>query len=145
MSKKQESSKIEEALEKFKEQAKLNKRILELEKENHGLKETIELLHKKIDELEGRPKTLETYEIAPEEVIASTQLEKLKQKALYQDLTLEEIKKFDLLVKNKRLTNGDSTENASYRVLPVRNEVNEAILLEMAATSNEPTKGSEED
>lgn len=140
MSKKQDSSKIEDALERLKETAKLNKRILELEKENQGLQQTIELLHKKIDEMEGRPKLLDKYELSAEEVIASTQLEKLKQKAMYQDLTLEEIKKFDLLVKNRRLANGDSTENASYKMILPVSQMDDAKLLEVARTVSDERK-----
>ena len=44
-----------------------------------------------------------------EEVIAEIQLRKIRENARIRDLTLDEIKKFDLLVKNKRLAKGDAT------------------------------------
>lgn len=44
-----------------------------------------------------------------EENIAELQLLRLKQKAENGELTLEEVKKFDLLVKNKRLAQGNPT------------------------------------
>src|SRR5271154_6356509 len=40
--------------------------------------------------------------VMPEEEIAATQLERLRQAAKVRSLTLEEIRAFDLLVKNKR-------------------------------------------
>lgn len=54
-----------------------------------------------------------------EEIIALKQLESLKLSAMVRDLTLEEIKKFDLLVKNKRLSQGNPTTiDAEYEKLP---------------------------
>lgn len=48
--------------------------------------------------------------ISDEELIADIQLNKLKVDAKTRKLTLEEIKIFDLLVKNKRLARGDATD-----------------------------------
>jgi hypothetical protein len=48
--------------------------------------------------------------ISDEELIADIQLNKLKVDAKIRKLTLEEIKIFDLLVKNKRLARGDATD-----------------------------------
>ena len=72
-------------------------------------------------------------QVSPEEVIAETQLKLLEERAMRQTLTLEEIKIYDLLVKNKRLTLGQSTENASYRVLPANTD--EKSLLEIAQSN----------
>lgn len=47
--------------------------------------------------------------LSDEEVIADIQLQKLKDNARMRELTLDEIKKFDLLVKNKRLAQGNAT------------------------------------
>lgn len=47
--------------------------------------------------------------ITDEEYIALQQLQKLKDNARLRELTLDEIKKFDLLVKNKRLAQGNAT------------------------------------
>jgi hypothetical protein len=48
-------------------------------------------------------------EVTDEELIADIQLRKLKDSAKIRELTLDEIRKFDLLVKNKRLAKGDAT------------------------------------
>lgn len=48
--------------------------------------------------------------ITDEELIADIQLRKLKEQARSRELTLDEIRKFDLLVKNKRLAQGNATE-----------------------------------
>src|SRR6266850_6895060 len=48
--------------------------------------------------------------ISDEEIIAEIQLQKLKDSARQRELTLDEIRKFDLLVKNKRLAQGSATE-----------------------------------
>lgn len=44
-----------------------------------------------------------------EEVIAEFQLKALKAAAMTRDLTLDEVKRYDLLVKNKRLAQGNAT------------------------------------
>ena len=54
----------------------------------------------------GEPSKLIT---SDEEVIANLQLDILKRAAYQRDLTLDEIRKFDLLVKNKRLAQGNAT------------------------------------
>lgn len=60
-------------------------------------------------------------EISAELEITELQLERLKQAARIRPLTLEEVRAMDLLVKNKRLSKGESTQNlpgANYRELP---------------------------
>lgn len=47
--------------------------------------------------------------LSDEELIAEVQLGKIREAAKVRDLTLDEIKKFDLLVKNKRLAQGNPT------------------------------------
>lgn len=47
--------------------------------------------------------------LSDEEMIAELQLQKIKDNAKLRELTLDEIKKFDLLVKNKRLSQGNAT------------------------------------
>lgn len=56
---------------------------------------------------EGNPIAIN---ITDEELIADIQLRKLKEQARIRELTLDEIRKFDLLVKNKRLAQGNATE-----------------------------------
>lgn len=77
--------------------------------------------------------------VAPEEEIAAMQLERLRQAAQSRSLTLEEIRAYDLLVKNKRLVLDESTINLGknqYR------DVTDADLLKLAAAevkSSDPT------
>jgi len=69
--------------------------------------------------------------ISPEVEIAEIQLEKLRQSSQNRTLTLEEIRAFDLLVKNKRLMLDESTINLGknqYR------DVSDTELLKLAAT-----------
>lgn len=80
--------------------------------------------------------------ITDEELIAQVQLERLKYKAMEQELTIEEIKKYDLLVKNKRLVEGNSTFNADYKKLP--DNVSDEELVQIAATPVKETHEQEE-
>lgn len=94
----------------------------QVEKENSSLHETIDRLLSKIQEYENEIINLrriledngESGLLAPptdEELIADLQLRRLTEKAKLGELNLEEIKKYDLLVKNKRLAQGKSTSN----------------------------------
>lgn len=68
--------------------------------------------------------------LADEELISSAQLERLKNAALNRELSLEEVKKFDLLVKNKRLAQGEATTiDANYRSLPANIQKTELIRI----------------
>lgn len=145
MKKNPEYSNINDALEKLKDVAKINKEVTRLEKMVKAQEETIEKLTKEIDNKNDTIDALKRRvngdtsivvpraQISPEEVIAETQLKLLEERAMRQTLTLEEIKIYDLLVKNKRLTLGQSTENASYRVLPANTD--EKSLLEIAQSN----------
>ena len=94
----------------------------QVEKENSSLHETIDRLLSKIQEYENEIINLrriledngESGLLVPptdEELIADLQLRRLTEKAKLGELNLEEIKKYDLLVKNKRLAQGKSTSN----------------------------------
>ena len=70
------------------------------------------------------------FEIPAEEEIAEIQLQKLRDDSRKRKLTLEETRQYDLLVKNKRLSQEKSTvnlEKSNYR------EVTEADLLKIAS------------
>lgn len=94
------------------------------------LNETIDKLVKKLEEKDNEILSLQqelnqtTFKniavpLADEELISNAQLDRLKNAALNRELSLEEVKKFDLLVKNKRLAQGDSTTIISdYKSLP---------------------------
>ena len=53
----------------------------------------------------------------------------IKQKAFAGELTLEEIKKYDLLVKNKKLSEGSPTIIADYKRLPENVSEDELVLI----------------
>lgn len=98
---------------------------INLEKKAIGLSQTIELMTKALDEKDAEIAHLKqllngltpvigesslTTETTDEELIANLQLKKLVEAGKIRDLTLDEIRKFDLLVKNKRLAKGDATD-----------------------------------
>ncbi len=76
-----------------------------------------------------QPKSKLVVNPTSEEEIATLQLERLRHAAQSRQLTLEEVRMYDLLVKNKRLSQDESTINlnkGSYR------DVSEADLLKIA-------------
>jgi len=97
--------------------------IKNLTKNNSALSETIDRLVKALEDREQEIAQLKSMinsamsgvtEIRPliisdEELIADVQLRKLKEDAMARPLTLDEIKKYDLLIKNKRLAQGAAT------------------------------------
>ncbi len=97
--------------------------LLRTEEKCVALSQSIDQLLKKLDEKEEEILHLKQMlfantpvigEASPmlitdEEEIALRQLQKIKDNAKIRELTLDEIKKFDLLVKNKRLSQGNAT------------------------------------
>ncbi len=69
--------------------------------------------------------------LSDEEEIASIQLQKLKTQSRERQLTLEELKMFDLLVKNLRLAQGEVTEIKGNKSMTGRPKTD---LLKIAAT-----------
>lgn len=98
--------------------------------ENKKLQLEINRLQKLLAEVR-QPKSSTRLIITDEDLITQTQLERIKFKAMEQELTLEEIKKFDLLVKNKKLSEGNPTVIADYKKLP--DDVKEEDLIRLAA------------
>lgn len=98
---------------------------IQLEKKAVALSETVQKLLKEIEAREEEITHLKQLltsggitsgnglvTVSPmtdEELIADVQLRKLKEKAKVSELTLDEIRKYDLLVKNKRLAQGEVT------------------------------------
>lgn len=78
------------------------KLIVSLKRENEELKEKIKHLEQLL--LKG------PHQISSEELICMEQIETLKANSAKRELTLEEIKKLDLLVKNLRLIREQSTQ-----------------------------------
>lgn len=123
-------SNVEETLQKLKDIAFLNKEIENLKNQLMNKDKEIAFLKSNLNP--SSPVIRE--DISSEQVIAETQLKLLEEKALSgHPLSLEEIRIYDLLVKNKRLATGESTENASFRVLP--SNIEDAELLRIAQTN----------
>jgi hypothetical protein len=140
-------------LDEHKSLDQLSKEVLSLKRENQAAMKTIEKLLKDLSKKNEEIAHLQTlvstavpvkvpekkknaFQFTPEEEIAMIQLDRLRKIAATRALTLEETKIYDLLVKNKRLSQDESTVNlskAQYR------DVSEVDLLQIASTSDEPT------
>lgn len=113
-------SNITDLAEKFQRSTVIDK----FEKDNIQLQQQVLDLKKDLQEKDNKIKHLEqiiqalnipTYspvlpEITDEEMIALKQLERLKEAAQIRPLSLEEVRIYDLLVKNKRLAQGSATD-----------------------------------
>lgn len=96
---------------------KASKRIKELEEQVSSLTAALNSVSTAIDS------TVEKIIITPEQAICDAQIAVLRDRSLNgMELTLEEIKKLDLLIKNKRLAKEQSTAiEGKARQLPVPN------------------------
>lgn len=85
-------------------------------------------------------KAPETMVVSPEETICDIQINILKNTSMQGELTLEEIKKLDLLIKNKRLAKEQSTTILASSKNLNKEQIIDAQLLQIAAKdlSNEP-------
>lgn len=140
-----DSSNTENVLvEKFQQSVKKSKEIADMRKyiENQNvaiitLQQEIERKNKEIEHLKSMLDSCiplldtkqENNSISDEELICVTQISKLKKKAMEGDLTVDEVKMFDTLVKNLRLIRGESTENKAEAKFK---DVNPTKLLEIA-------------
>lgn len=111
---------IHDISEKFVQATVIDK----FEQDNIRLSEQIQELKKQLKEKDNKIEHLEmmlksisnsTYmpilpEVTDEEMIALKQLERLKDAAQIRPLSLEEVRIYDLLVKNKRLAQGSATD-----------------------------------
>lgn len=110
----------------------LRDEIKQLQAHNVGLSQTVDTLLKQLEQktneimhlqdMLGKTvpiigESIPTF-ITDEEVIAEYQLKALKSAAMMRDLTLDEVKRFDLLVKNKRLAQGNATTIEAQKGLP---------------------------
>jgi predicted nucleic acid-binding Zn-ribbon protein len=144
-------------LDEVKSVDQLKRELTSLKRENIAAMKTIDKLlkdlHKKTEEIshlqslvaqavpvvrKEEKKIVTT--ITAEEEIATLQLERLRLAAKGRTLTLEETRMFDLLVKNKRLSQDESTVNLSkggYR------DVTDVELLKIAAAEAKDPDESE--
>lgn len=88
------------------------------------------LLREKLTQMETAVKHTSDLSItdqpSPESIVCMEQIQRIREKSNTRELTLEEVKRLDLLIKNLRLTQEQSTENvgkAKYR------DVSEADLV----------------
>ena len=117
--------------------------IKQLQAHNIGLSQTIDKLLKQLEEKSNEIRHLQDMlvttvpiigDVTPiyvsdEEVIAEYQLKALKSAAMMRDLTLDEVKRFDLLVKNKRLAQGNATAIEVQKGLPKNLSKDELIQI----------------
>lgn len=111
-----------------------------LKVQNELLLEENKRLQEEINTLTSSKQSKLKIDYSDEEIIAHMQLERLRMKAMEQELTLEEIKKYDLLVKNKRLSEDKSTINADYKKLP--ENIDDESLIQIAASASAIVKNS---
>lgn len=100
--------------------------IIKLQKEN-------ELLKQKLSHLENLL-IAKTNTISPEELICIEQIDVIKQKSSQRELSLDEVKRLDILIKNLRLIKDQSTqaiEHKDYR------EVKEMDLVAIVRNTSE--------
>lgn len=98
--------------------------IFKLQKENEFLKE-------KLVQLEGMLMNKHT-SVTPEELICVEQIDIIKQKSAGRELSLDEVKRLDILIKNLRLIKDQSTQAIDHK--DYRN-VKEAELVAIATTT----------
>lgn len=104
--------------------------VTDLENENKNLKKQIEELKQQLVD------SMFKKEITPEEMVCIEQIKVLQSRSNQRELSLDEVKKLDLLVKNLRLIREKSTENVhSPRYRDVTSA--EDILVEIATQSPE--------
>lgn len=103
----------------------IDKLLKELETKSSEIRHLQDLLSKNSNIIGELPKLI----ISDEEVIADMQLKALKSAAMMRDLTLDEVKRFDLLVKNKRLAQGNATTIEAQKSIPKNTPKDQLIQL----------------
>ncbi len=128
-------SKSIKTLEKnFKSKASLELSVTELKEENRALKETVTKLLAEVERLNGLDKKALPIDLSLEQQILEMQIAMLHQESMNRVLTLDETRKLDLHIKNKRLLEDKSTLNAEYTTLPT--EISDAELMRIAENAN---------
>lgn len=137
-------SKVKEMYKDLKSAVQLTKELDELKEINLKQIQIIEQLGKELAIRETKLKQVEhllvghreavVIEVSAEEEICEMQINRIRAAARERDLTLEEAKKLDLLIKNKRLSQDQSTITVEARRVP---DLPEATLLQIAGHKDE--------
>lgn len=128
--------------ESFKSSASLELEVSKLKKENKALNTTVSQLLKEVDRLRDNDKFVPEIITTPEQELLETQILKLNTISRTRDLNLEEVKKLDLLIKNKRLLQKKSTSNNEI-ILPER--LSDDELMRIAESVENEDEGSEQE
>lgn len=118
----------------------IDRLLKDLSQKNEKLKHMESLVSQNVPVIKKNRDKI-TISAPSEQEIAETQLERLRQSSQTRALTLEEIRAYDLLVKNKRLSQDESTINLSksnYR------DVTNDTLLQLASSEVQVTDESDE-
>lgn len=109
----------------------IDKLLKDLNKKNEEIKHLQGLINQTVPVIVPEQKKLTKKASKPEQEIADAQLELLRNASQIRPLTLEEIKMYDLLVKNKRLaqTEPKNAEQGVYR------DVKDIELIQVAQAS----------
>lgn len=111
------------------------KTILELSKQNKQLQEEITHLKQLLSENSFNP-PVEKIIVTPEQALIDSQIDIIQTRSYLQELSLEDVKKLDLLLKNKFLIKKDSPETIKGDSKPQKLSLSK--LLEIAS-KNEPS------
>jgi hypothetical protein len=120
---------FKEEVEKQKFLEAQHKTIIELTKRNKELEsEIVQLKQLLITPVENK---VEKIIVTPEQALIDGQIDLIQNKGLFQELTLEDVKKLDLLIKNKQLLKKENPETIKGESKPAKMPINK--LLEIAS------------
>ena len=103
------------------------------------MSKTIKELSKQFKPEVVEPTKLVKINVSVEEQILEQQIRKLAAISMVGELTLEEIKKLDLLIKNKRLVNEQSTLNVDSTALPSDHSVDDLVAIAGSTENQDDT------
>jgi hypothetical protein len=113
--------------------------------DNKKLQEEVSHLKELLINMVSTENKIETVIESPAEATCKFQIEKIEQTAVQRELTLDEVKKLDLLIKNKRLYEKDRKVLETKKKNKELQEYTEAEIIKIAqrAISNEPTNNGD--
>ena len=149
------TTKVNDMFAEFKTMGDYQTKIAEQKKLIDGLQKTVNKLMKEIDFRDEKLKSLESMlsqnvpvildnpnnsfdSVSPEEEIYEYQIDSLRNQAKSRDLTLEEARKLEIFVKNKRIAQEDRINNA--KVVEPTDVDTEELLKIASGVDNEQGK-----